>query len=184
MSYIIGEAEPWTYIDTFCPADEAFGTRRPRVAPLREVVMRRKPFVIIAILAWFLAEWTAFWAVAGAIGLGGALLLGLATTLLGGALVKKLGQDAMTALRRSMDGGVLREQALRDGTWTAVGAILLILPGFLSDIAGLVLSLPAIRQWLTGQLRPRTPMQPPREPKQPQVIDLSTDLWKPVDEPR
>lgn len=146
--------------------------------------MRSKPFVIVAILAWFLAEWAAFWAVAGAIGLGGAVLLGLATTVLGGALLKKLGQDAMAALRRSMDGGVLREQAVLDGTWTAIGATLLILPGFLSDSVGLVLTLPVIRQWLTGRLGPAAPMQPVREPKRPKVVDLSADLWKPIDEPR
>ncbi|WP_116401886.1 FxsA family protein [Methylovirgula sp. 4M-Z18] len=146
--------------------------------------MRRKHIVILAVLAWFVAEWYAFWAVAEAIGLGGALLLGLATSILGGLLLKKLGQDTIAALRRNLDGGVLRESAVVDGTLTAIGAILLILPGFLSDVVGFVLALPVIRQWLTGRLAPAPAFTAPRAPKQPKVVDLSADLWKPVDEPR
>ncbi len=58
----------------------------------------------------------------------------------------------------------MSREAVLDGTLAGLGAVLLILPGFVSDLVGLALAAPSIRFWVTERLTLGTPW-PPRGAK-------------------
>ena len=130
---------------------------------------------------WIVVEVMVFLAAVHVIGLGWALLAGVATTLLGASLLKRAGAAAMMRLRGALQGGHDgRPQDALDGTLAAVAAAALILPGFLSDAVGLALAMPAVRgrvaRWVrAGGLGVRFEGSHGRPG--PQVIDLDRDEW-------
>lgn len=135
------------------------------------------------VLAWIAAELVVFGMVVHLLGFWGAVLLGLSTTVLGIAMLRRLGAEALRNLQRAVAGG--RDGALLDGMLAAVGAVLLILPGFLSNLAGLVLGSPSVRRTVARRFdgRRSEPMQPPRvrRPAPADVIDLAPEDWRIVD---
>jgi UPF0716 protein FxsA len=87
-------------------------------------------------------------AVVETIGVAGALLLGFATSLAGFALLRQTGTGALNHLRSAFSGAPQGQDAMFDGLIRAIAAFLLILPGFISDLAGLALAAPSLRQML------------------------------------
>jgi UPF0716 protein FxsA len=125
---------------------------------------------------WLFSEIFVFGLVADAMGLGGAILATLLTSLLGIAFLRRLGRATRDELKATLKGGAslrLTPEALQSGVLAALGSVLLILPGFLSDCVGLMLAMPALR-------RPQQP--PPAAPAKPDVIDLSPQDWRRIDE--
>jgi UPF0716 protein FxsA len=141
-------------------------------------------------LRWFLVGWVAaevvaFAAVVHLLGLGGTLLLIFLTTVLGVAMLRRIGTDASRNLRRAMTGREPPNGALLDGMLNALGAMLLILPGFVSNAVGCALAAPSVRGWAMRLFGGRsiTPAAGPRgrQSASPDVIDLGPDDWKSVD---
>ena len=101
---------------------------------------------------------------------------------LGFAILRRVGMGAAQHLRRAMASGGAANAAFVDGTLTALGAVLLILPGFVSDAVGLALASPSLRQALAARvLTPgATPERAARHPS-PDVIDLAPEDWRVVD---
>lgn len=134
-----------------------------------------------AVLAWLGGEFVAFLLLVRTIGLGGTLLLGLATTVLGVVLIRRVGLDTVRGLRRAaQSGGRLPGDALPDGLLAGFGALLLIVPGFLANAAGLALSAPSVRGHLLRRFGdPRASV--PRRPGRVDVIDLAPSDWTPLD---
>lgn len=144
--------------------------------------------ISLALTLWFVAEAVALALVVQAIGVGGAILLGIATSLLGGSLLKKAGRSALSGLRQTAGPGgtgIFRGNVALDGTLGVIGALCLLLPGFLTDAVGLVLATPGLRapiaRWIQGggfrAVRGR-----PRAQHGPGTIDLDPDDWRPVDD--
>ncbi len=137
------------------------------------------------LLAWLIAEIAAFALVVHLLGLGGAILLGLATTVLGIVMLRRVGLDAARGLRRTLDGVEPPTGALLDGMLSALGAILLIIPGFVANLAGCALAAPSIRRWAAARFDGRSvpPMAGPRvSRRRPEdVIDLAPEDWRIVD---
>jgi UPF0716 protein FxsA len=124
---------------------------------------------------WLFAEVFLFTLFADAIGLAGAILVTLLTSFIGAVLLRRQGHAARDALKAMIAGGASirpAPEALQNGVSTALGAVLLILPGFLSDCVGLALIVPALRR--VGR--------PPPAPKKPDVLDLSPQDWRRIDE--
>jgi UPF0716 protein FxsA len=117
-------------------------------------------------------------------GVSGALLLGLVTSLLGFSLLKRLGRGAAANLRRVLNtrDPILQPGALLDGSLATIGATLLILPGFLSDLVGLALAAPSVRFWLANQLKGWKPARAHRAQPRDHVIDLGTQEWRRIEE--
>ncbi len=143
--------------------------------------------VLLGLALWFAAELCAFALVVSYLGVAGTLLLGLLTSLMGFSLLRRLGQDAASSLRQVLNtqGFVLRPESMVDGTISAIAGVLLILPGFLSDLVGLALSAPAIRLWLANRMKWQgaafTAQSRPR--RREQVIDLEDREWRRLDDP-
>ncbi|WP_020173969.1 FxsA family protein [Methyloferula stellata] len=142
--------------------------------------------LLLGFALWFAAELCAFALVVAYIGLAGALLLGLLTSLMGFSLLRRLGQDAASSLRQVLgtQGVVLKPESMVDGTISAIAGVLLILPGFLSDLVGLALSAPMIRLWLANRMHWQgasfTAQSQPR--RRDEVIDLTDGEWRRLDD--
>jgi len=110
--------------------------------------MNRPPLFVLGLFGWLALELTAFMAVVETIGVAGALLLGFATSLAGFALLRQTGTGALNHFRSAFSGAPQGQDAMFDGLIRAIAAFLLILPGFISDLAGLALAAPSLRQML------------------------------------
>lgn len=73
------------------------------------------------------------------------VLLLVAESLLGAWLVKREGRRAWAALRGALGTGRLPGRELADAALVLVGGTLLLTPGFVTDVVGLVFVLPVTR---------------------------------------
>jgi UPF0716 protein FxsA len=128
----------------------------------------RTKLIGLALGLWLALEIIAFAMVLRAIGLLPAILLGLGTTALGLSDVRRL-LDVWKAR-----GEWRRDGAMFDGGLQALASLLLILPGFASDVAGLALKSPSVRTGLLTRLRDTSE----GAATGPQTIDLSPTEWK------
>ncbi|WP_331344383.1 FxsA family protein [Cellvibrio sp. UBA7661] len=64
-------------------------------------------------------------------------------------LLRYLGASSMLRAAQGVrSGGAVPAQSLADGLFKAVGAVLLIIPGFISDVAAILCFIPWVRKWL------------------------------------
>jgi UPF0716 protein FxsA len=137
--------------------------------------------VLFTMFLWVTAEISAFFFVVEHIGFGAAVLLSLATSYAGICLMRRVGlaarQSLFDVLRQSESGFLRLQVGLRGGALSALSAVLLIVPGFLSDVLGLLLAAASSGFWL------RAPLEGPRATKSsdPSVIDLSPRDWQHLD---
>jgi UPF0716 protein FxsA len=134
-----------------------FARKGPFIAldrPGREQIGRpgRCPDMAVAFLLYVIAEVAAVWAVSSAIGVLGTLGLLLAGALLGSWLARREGARAARAFLETARAGRPAHAEITDGMLIALGGLLIMLPGFVSDVAGLLLLLPTRavfrRAWL------------------------------------
>lgn len=111
--------------------------------------------VFLALLLWPLVEIALFVTLGGAIGLWATLAVVIGTGILGVTLLRRLGLRSAERLRAEM--GRMRDPlgAAGDSALLALAAVLLILPGFLTDILGAFLLIPPFRRLLVAQLAAR-----------------------------
>ncbi len=131
------------------------------------------------------AEIAAFVWVASRIGIALALIALVATSFVGASLLRRQGGAVFSRLMRAMQGGA-PDAAAREGLMVALGGVLMIIPGFVTDVIGFALILPSLlRQWREGPVpasQARTGKAGSGANADPRVIDLGRDEWKPVDE--
>lgn len=92
-----------------------------------------------------LAEMATFFWVQSWIGLGWALLLAVATALIGSYLVRRAGLSVLRRLRGKLNQGTLPGREMSDGAAILVSGAFLISPGFITDVLGFLLLVPAVR---------------------------------------
>jgi UPF0716 protein FxsA len=97
------------------------------------------------VACWALAEVAVYVLVATQIGLGWTILLTLATTAVGMSLLARQGTRAISELRERARTRQASGRALGDAGLGAVGALLIVLPGFLGDLVGLCCLVPGLR---------------------------------------
>lgn len=102
-----------------------------------------------AFLVLPLVEIALFVVVGGWIGLWSTLAVVIGSGILGVTLLRRMGAPSLGVVRGDLLSP-LAERAL-----LAVAAMLLILPGFLTDTVGLILLLPAVRRLVVAQLAAR-----------------------------
>lgn len=111
--------------------------------------------VFALLLAWPLIEIALFVTIGGAIGLWLTLLVVIGTGFLGVALLQRQGLRSAERLRRQMDQMRDPLSSAGDGALLALAAMLLILPGFLTDFLGALLLIPPFRRLLIAQMARR-----------------------------
>jgi UPF0716 protein FxsA len=103
--------------------------------------------ILLLLLLWIMAEIAGFAEMGRLVGAGGVLMLILLSGALGALLLRIQGAAMLPILRASMARGGAPERALFNSLFLGLAGILLILPGFVSDIAALLLlafKLPAL----------------------------------------
>lgn len=118
-------------------------------------------FVLIKVGQWIGALATVFLVVFSAV--------------LGALLIRHQGFMTLNRVRSSLDRGEVPAEAMLEGAVLFAGGILLLVPGFLTDIAGLATLLPPVRRMLVRAFL-RGPGQPPPgpgagEPRGPYTIE-------------
>ncbi|GAA2627622.1 hypothetical protein GCM10010399_69000 [Dactylosporangium fulvum] len=116
------------------------------------------PLGLTAIGAFLLviAEVVVFVLVAQVIGWGWAVLIGLATMLIGAMLLKREGVRAWRRFRAAVGEGRPAGTEVSDGLTGLLGALLLLTPGFITDAVGLLLLVPPVRALAVRQVRNAT----------------------------
>lgn len=101
--------------------------------------------------------------VGSAIGVLPTLLLVIGTAVIGSFLLRIAGITTAWRARERLARGELPEQEMLEGLLIAVGGGLLILPGFISDLFGLLCLVPFTRRLLLGKIRQRVEEQAMRQ---------------------
>ena len=93
----------------------------------------------------------------GAIGALNTVLVVILTAVTGAYLARLEGTRTLMQLRANMEQGVMPAGELLDALLIFVAGVVLLTPGFLTDLAGLMLLFPLIRrlikQWLKKQIQ-------------------------------
>lgn len=130
------------------------GPRTPR-ATLTGV--RRMLLVVLGLLV---AEVVTIVLLASAVGALPTFLVIIATSAVGAWLTRVEGVGAIRRVREAVAAGRPPTRELVDAALVVTAGLLLLLPGLVSDLVGIVLAFPPVRQaigtWLLGQVRPRS----------------------------
>ena len=111
---------------------------------------KRAPSALrLALAVWVVAEAAAFFGLAYLIGFGYTLLIFIGTTFLGVALIQYVGAKSFRAARDYLNSGGDPSRELPNG-YALAGAVCLIIPGFVTDLIGLLLLFPPTRLIFRG----------------------------------
>lgn len=138
------------------------------------------PILVLFILLP-LIEIAGFIAVGGQIGLGATLALIVLSALLGSAILR--GQQAQAA---AMMQGALHVQPgtfLAQGAFRVLAGILLIIPGFLTDLLGLVLLVPPLQRAIVRGIGARATVVTTRVWQEGDVVEGEYSVREPTRQP-
>jgi UPF0716 protein FxsA len=116
--------------------------------------------------------------IASHIGALNTLIIVLVTGFLGAWLARLEGWNTLARLQAAVREGRLPADELLDGVLVVVAAVVLITPGFLTDVAGLLLLFPPsrapVREWLRKkvEVRVRDASRRPRDDDEDDIIDV------------
>jgi UPF0716 protein FxsA len=145
--------------------------------------MRIVKMIALGLLVLPLAEITAFLLVVAAAGFWTALGLLVLVSLSGLLILREVGAGAMSHLRAATGNAAVARVTLDDkSTVTALAGILLIIPGFITGLLGLLVAFPLSRGWLLNALRGLAAADRGRAGQR--IIDLSPDEWEPLLSPK
>ena len=102
--------------------------------------------VLLGVVALLVLELVVVVAVASWIGVGWTLLVLLAGSLLGALLVRREGARAWRSLRTAVAEGRPPGSAALDGVLVLTGGLLVLFPGFVTDLLALLCLLPPTRR--------------------------------------
>ena len=133
-------------------------------------------WLLLAVLALPIMELVVFITIAGLIGFLWALLLVVTTSMAGAMVLSHAGGNHIARVRVAMgDGGFTALQADSAGTFTLLAGILLLIPGFITDVLGLLLLLAPLRRMLGALLGLK-----PTPARADGVVDLEPEHWHQV----
>jgi UPF0716 protein FxsA len=141
-------------------------------------------WTFIGLLALPLAEVVTFLLVAVLIGWFWAAGLFVATSVAGVLLLRRSGRSDLDRFRAAFAQDGFRAVHLESpGVAAMLGGILLVFPGFITDLVGAALLVPPLRRWLGGKLA-----QARRDRRQrgrdDHVIDLAPSEWQQIPDQR
>jgi UPF0716 protein FxsA len=159
---------------------------RKRICPR---LRRLLPLFVILVLP--LMEIAGFVLVGRQIGVLATIGLVVLAMIVGSVLMRLQGLGVLTRMRRDFDVGQTPGRELAHGAMILLAGALLIVPGFLTDIAGLLLFLPPVRDVVWRFLRSRVQVSSfssfgggfARRPDRGPTIDLDADDYSPGPDP-
>ena len=101
--------------------------------------------VLILLLLAVAVEITVLVAIGSAIGLLPTLALVVVATIVGFMLLRREGMRALSAFQAKIRSGQPPQAEMIDGVLIAVAGVLVVLPGFVSDVLAIVLLFPPTR---------------------------------------
>ena len=107
--------------------------------------------VLLGLIIWSLVEIALFVMVGSWIGVLGTLAIVLGSGVAGVMILRRQGVQLGQALRQNITG---RDPVAHSGL-IALGAVLLILPGFLTDMIGLAMMVPLVRAVIVARIGSR-----------------------------
>ncbi len=111
------------------------------------------PLLFLLLLAVPIAELWVIVQVADGIGFVPTLLLLIGVSIAGAWLLKQQGMATWRSMQASLQRGQMPAREATDGALILLGGALLLTPGFLTDVVGLLLLLPPTRAALKGVVR-------------------------------
>ena len=133
--------------------------------------------VTVAIVALPFAEIAGFVVIGGRIGVLATILWVVLTAMLGLALIRRQGLDALGRARAALRRGESPTAELADAALVSLAGVLLLLPGFVTDAFGLVLALPPVRRRVVARMRAR--FRAGRRPGRP-MIELDVHEYREI----
>lgn len=134
------------------------------------------PALVIAFIAISVAEVWLLTVVGSWIGIPWTLAVLIAEALIGSWLLRREGRKSWQALVAAYEAGKMPTGHLADAALVLAGGIMLILPGFFTDVIGLIFLLPVTRPlarralgWLVARSLAWAGVNP-RQPRDPRVV--------------
>ncbi|MDW6024497.1 FxsA family protein [Mesorhizobium sp. BAC0120] len=113
------------------------------------------PFVGLILIGLPLLEIAGFVIVGSKIGVLWTIALVILSSIVGSTLLRVQGFSVVTRIRRELEAGRDPGRELADGAMIMLAGILLLIPGFVSDILGLLLFIPPVREFVWRLLKRR-----------------------------
>lgn len=145
--------------------------------------------LFLLFLAVPLIEIAFFVTIGGAIGLWPTLAGVLLTAIVGSVVLRWQGMAVIGEIRSSVGGGMLPARALADAMMIGIAGILLLTPGYFTDLIGLLLLVPPVRSALYAFLRTRVKVVSTsttgysagfgQRQVDDDTIELDSDEWRP-----
>lgn len=110
-----------------------------------------RPFLILFIVLPILEIWLLI-AVGDEIGALPTIGLVLLTAVVGVALLRRQGISTLMRAQDKMRAGEVPAREMAEGIFLAVGGVLLLTPGFITDTLGFICLIPGLRQLVLGKL--------------------------------
>lgn len=110
-------------------------------------MLRLVAFVVIPLVDLALLIWTG-----SQIGLMWTLAIVVGTGVLGATLVKRQGLAIWSQARQRIASGTLPTRELAHGAMVVAAGAFLLSPGILTDLAGVALLVPPIREWVRQRI--------------------------------
>ncbi|MEI6097365.1 MAG: FxsA family protein [Alphaproteobacteria bacterium] len=109
--------------------------------------------VLLGLFLWGMAEIAAFVVIGAWIGVLGVLAVVLCSAAMGVVMLRRLGMQAVGQIQSGML--MLKPATLGGSGLLVVSGVLLMLPGMLGDLLGLVLLVPGVRRIIIGRVAMR-----------------------------
>lgn len=125
------------------------------VSPLRYLV----PGLGFVLIVLPMIEIALFVVIGGQIGVLGTLAAVIATGVIGAAVLSRQGVATWERMNRNLEAGEIPIREVFEGFLMVIAAVLLITPGFATDVFGFLLTVPAVRGLLAEALKKRARVQ-------------------------
>jgi UPF0716 protein FxsA len=126
-------------------------------------------------LAWFVLEVVVLIEVGQAVCALAVVALLFAAAILGWLILRHVGTSVVASMLARDSAGRPAIERLRSAGWQAAAGVLLIVPGFASDVLALLLFLPPVRRLLAGLLPKPTQVHGQRVVIEGEFQDLTPD---------
>jgi UPF0716 protein FxsA len=139
-------------------------------------------FILLVLLSLPLLEIGVLVAVGSKIGVLATIGLVILTGMLGTFLLRVQGFSAFARLQNELRSGKAPERELANAAMIMLAGVFLIIPGFISDIIGLLLFLPPVRALVIKAMASRVTVVRPGPFGRDNVVDLDSDEFRRTDD--